>query len=168
MTSWTCGPARPPPCASIWVEVGCPLSLPPAHFFLAHGGITMSKSPSNSSNQAKSSPCCSVQQAIDHKCFKAVLGSTQCLHGCAESVLVPLWNGSWWQLAMQAAASQPMQPFKPPFQGCLQLGMAPRASQGVQLMPLQPQAWRVQPEPIWLPEGVQWHGLPWCQQAGAP
>ena len=62
--------------------------------------------------------------------------------------------GSWWQLAMQAAACQVMQPFKPPFQACLQLGMAPRAKQGVQLMPLQPQAWQVQPEPTWLPERV--------------
>ena len=51
-------------------------------------------------------------------------------------------------LAMQAAASQAVQPFKPSFQACLQLGMAPRASQGVQLMPLQPQAWQVQPEPV--------------------
>ena len=56
------------------------------------------------------------------------------------------------QLATQAAASQP---FQLPFQACLQLGMPPRAKQGVQLMPLQPQAWQVQPEPIWLPLEVQ-------------
>ena len=75
---------------------------------------------------------------------------------CVCPALVPLWNGSCWQLAMQAAASQPMQPFKPPFQeACLQLGMAPRASQGVQLMPWLHLVFQVQPEPIQLPLAVQ-------------
>ena len=34
---------------------------------------------------------------------------TQCLHGCAESALIPLWNGSYWQLVAvgHAGCSQP-------------------------------------------------------------
>ena len=78
-----------------------------------------------------------------------------CAHALHQFLCRMAVIGSWWQLTMQAGASQEMQPFKPPFQACLQLGMAPRASQGVQLMPLQPQAWRVQPESTWLPLEVQ-------------
>ena len=58
-------------------------------------------------------------------------------------------------LAMQAAASQPVQPFKPSFQACLQLGMAPRASQGVQIKPWLHLVFQVQPEPTQLPLEIQ-------------
>ena len=86
---------------------------------------------------------------------------------CVCFAPVPLRNGSCWQLAMRAAASQPMQPFKLPFLACLQLGMPPRAKQGMQLMPLLLQAWQVQPGPAQLPLAVQWHVSPWSQLAGA-
>ena len=59
--------------------------------------------------------------------------------------------------ACQAGRSEPepMQPFKPPFQGWLQLEMPPEASQGIQLMPWLHLAFQVQLQPIQLPLEVQ-------------
>ena len=64
--------------------------------------------------------------------------------------------GSWWQLAMQAAACQPANAaIQTAIQACLQLGMAPRASQGLQLMPWLLLVLPMQPQPIQLPLAVQ-------------
>ena len=74
--------------------------------------------------------------------------------------------GSWWQLAMPAAASQPMQPFKPPFQGWLQLGMpllpARESAQAIAAPGLASAA-----STVFVAAGIRvWHGL-LIQLAGA-